>query len=121
MAHSRVLGLALVVAVIAGCSGSSPTGTGGGGGGGCSGTSGNIAVCDNFYSPSTISVPAGTTVNWTWKGSTGHSVTFQTGIVHDSGVRSSGTDSQLFSTAGTYTYQCSVHGAAMQGTINVTP
>ena len=66
-------------------------------------------------------MPAGTTVNWTWKGTTGHSVTFQTGIVHDSGVKTAGTDALLFSAAGTYTYQCSVHGAVMSGTITVTP
>jgi plastocyanin len=114
--------LALIVAAIASCSSSSPTSSGGGGGGGsCTGTTTNIAVCDNHYNPATISVPAGTTVNWTWKGSTGHSVTFQTGITHDSGVKTTGTDSQLFSTAGTYTYECLVHGSAMQGTITVTP
>jgi plastocyanin len=115
--------LALIVAVIASCSSSSPTssGGGGGGGGGCTGTSGDIAVCDNHYNPATVSVPAGTTVNWTWKGTTGHSVTFTSGITHDSGVKTTGGDSQLFSAAGTYTYECTVHGAAMSGTINVTP
>jgi plastocyanin len=112
--------LVLVAVAFVGCSGGSPTG-GGGGGGGCSGTSGNIAVCDNFYSPNNITVVAGTTVMWTWKGSTGHSVTFQTGSAFDSGIKSSGTATLLLAAAGTYTYQCSVHGAAMAGTITVTP
>ena len=116
MAHSKILALALITALVASCSsGDSPTG--GGGGGGCSGTNSAPKVCDNFYSPGTVTITAGTTVTWTWGGAANHSVTI-TGVP-SSGIKSSGTFAHTFSTPGTFTYDCDVHGASMSGTVQV--
>ena len=83
-----------------------------------------VEVSNNKFTPSVRTVPAGTSVVWTWTntGATAHS------------VRSTGTPSfpssailagsgqayaHQFDVAGTYTYECEVHGAAMSGTIVV--
>lgn len=83
-----------------------------------------VEVSNNEFTPAERTVPAGTTVVWTWTG---------TGAVSHS-VRSNGTPSfpssavltgsgqtysHQFNTPGTYTYDCEVHGAAMTGTIVV--
>ena len=111
---------------------------GGGGGGGSQVTSpppsGNtpppsngISVSNNAYSPATKTIAVGTTVQWSWNSCTGdvysgqsctsHSVTFDDG--QTSPTQDQGTYSRMFTTAGTYTYHCAIHGAAMAGTITV--
>lgn len=110
----------------------------GGGGGGSQVTSppptGNtpppsngISVSNNAYSPATKTVAVGTTVQWSWNTCTGdvysgqtctsHSVTFDDGPT--SPTQDQGTYSRMFTAAGTYTYHCAIHGAAMAGTITV--
>lgn len=80
----------------------------------------SVSVQDNKYVPSTITITTGDTVEWTWAGSNIHTVTSTGAESFDSGApQSSGTFSHLFSAAGTFTYQCSVHGAAMSGTVIV--
>ena len=124
MFSRRILVLVGMIAVAASCSGGSNVtgGGGGGGGGGCSGTNSAPAVCDNHFSPSTTTITAGSSVTWTWKGATGHNVTFTGGPVAlgGSSTMTSGTFTQTFNTAGTYTYECSIHSAqGMTGTITV--
>jgi plastocyanin len=85
------------------------------------GTNGNNAVSirDNFYSPSTISVPIGTVVTWTNNGMMQHTVTSDGGLF-DSGTLNSGQGfSYTFNTAGTFNYHCRIHGFAMAGTVVV--
>jgi FtsP/CotA-like multicopper oxidase with cupredoxin domain len=65
----------------------------------------------------TTTVNAGDTVTWTWIESIGHTVDSTTGVF-SSGVRSSGSYSYTFTTAGTFPYHCSIHNF-MQGTIKV--
>ncbi|HMI45860.1 MAG TPA: plastocyanin/azurin family copper-binding protein [Gemmatimonadaceae bacterium] len=88
---------------------------------------GDIAVTNNSFSPSTKTVAPGTAVNWAWNTCTGdgysgqicvdHSVTFDDGTT--SPTQDRGTYVRTFAAAGTYNYHCSVHGAAMSGTITV--
>ena len=88
---------------------------------------GDIAVTNNSFSPSTKTVAPGTAVNWAWNTCTGdgysgqicvdHSVTFDDGTT--SPTQDQGTYVRTFAAAGTYNYHCSVHGAAMSGTITV--
>lgn len=79
-----------------------------------------------IYTPNSSkvgSIGKGGTVTWTFNGGT-HSVAWQTGpgtLPTSSAVMSSGTYSVTFTTPGTYTYECAVHGAAMTGTVVVTP
>ena len=105
------LGLASVVSA---CGGGSDTTSG-------PSSSGNaVTVGNNFYSPADLSVPVNTTVTWTWAdGAAEHTVTFNSG--GDSSPRqSSGTFQRTFAAAGTFTYFCTVHGAAvMHGTVTV--
>ena len=79
-----------------------------------------VQVQDNQYTPASVTVTTGTTVTWTWAtGNYGaHSVTFADG--DNSGAKVSGTHQRTFSNAGTFAYQCSVHGASMSGTVVVT-
>ena len=76
------------------------------GGGGSVSVSQQVTVSDGFYSPASLSVAVGDTVEWIWSGSFGHSVTFSDG--KDSGLKTSGTYLRTFTAAGTYTYHSSV-------------
>jgi plastocyanin len=111
--------LAMVALVGCGGGGSGST-TGPTTGGTTGGTTGAVTVGNNFFSPANISVAAGATVTWTWAmGDVEHTVTFTDGAP-GSNRQSSGTFQRTFSTAGTYSYFCSVHGASlMSGTVTV--
>ena len=89
---------------------------------------GGISVTNNAFSPATKTIPAGTTVRWAWSSCSGgdiygpetcvaHSVTFDDGTT--SPTQEKGSYSRTFSTAGSYPYHCTVHGAAMSGSISV--
>lgn len=124
--------VALAVVGLAAC--------GGGGGGGTQTTSppgnnpGNtpppsngITVSNNNFSPANKSVAVGANVQWGWNTCSGdpyygqtcvaHSVTFDDGT--GSPTQDQGTYSRAFAAPGTYNYHCSVHGAAMSGSITV--
>ena len=89
-----------------------------------------VTVGNNIFTPSTSTVPAGSTVTWTWDSCTGgdsygagqtcvnHSV-FWDADAATSGLRSSGSYQKAFPTAGSYAYHCLVHGSAMAGTVVV--
>ena len=126
---------AALVVLAASCGGgggggpAAPPPSGGTGGGGGGSTSSEITVTNNAFTPSATTVTSGTTVTWTWNSCTGdgyggqlctdHSVVFDDGVRAGSGVQSSGSFASRFTAAGTYTYHCSVHGAAMHGTVTV--
>jgi len=82
-----------------------------------------IIVNDNFYSITEKTIFVGKSVEWSWEGKIGHSVTAGTSTnpdgSYDSGIISTGTFSRMFDTEGTYYYHCKVHGASMTGTITV--
>ena len=113
-ARSLLAGLALLLAL--GCGGgdsngpSSPS----------PGASNTVTVGNNFFSPATLSVPVGTVVTWSWaQGAVQHNVTFDDGPASD--TQSSGQYQRTFTSAGTFPYHCTIHGAAvMSGTVTVT-
>jgi plastocyanin len=82
-----------------------------------------VAIKDMAFTPATITVKKGTTVTWTNQDSMQH------GVVSDSNSPQGGLNSSLinsgqqfsfaFTTAGTYTYHCSVH-STMKATVIVT-
>jgi plastocyanin len=86
-----------------------------------------LTVSNDKFTPAHDSVGVGATLVWSWNSCTGdgyggstctsHSVTFDDGPT--SPIQSSGTFSRTFANAGTYTYHCKVHGAAMTGSILV--
>jgi plastocyanin len=125
----------LLLIAAAGCGGSS---TAPGSGGNTTGnnpppqtnpgsTSTSITVGNNFFDPTSTTIPVNTKVNWTWNACGGDGYGGQTctshGIVFDdgtaSGSQSEGSWSRTFTTAGTFKYHCSVHGSAMSGAIVV--
>jgi plastocyanin len=80
-------------------------------------TEASVSVGDNLYAPETITVAVGGRVTWTWTGRRRHNVTLSEGSIFP--PKTSGTFSHRFLTAGTYTYQCLVHGERMKGTVIV--
>jgi len=100
-------------------------GVGGGGGGG---ETAIVAVSGppiNKFSPATITIKVGETVTWRWAtGAVGHNVTPDNGTIPagEENLFSAPHDySYTFTQAGTYTYHCAAHGAAMSGTVVVEP
>ena len=86
-------------------------------------TVGNNCFC---FSPATVTIHPGDTVQWSWA-STGHSSTSGTpgapSGLWDSGILSEGsTFTHTFNTAGSFPYYCVPHGACcgMRGTVTVT-
>ena len=135
MRSGRIVGLMLCAALagVTGCGG-------GGGGGSSSGTptgpgntppppTNTVTVRGSSFSPATITVARGATVRWTWDTCTGgdvygsgqvcvaHNVTFDG--ANASLTQETGNWSHAFPDAGTFNYQCTIHGAAMSGTVVV--
>ena len=113
--------------LLAGCGGINLTSSRGPGGN--TGPTTSITVQDYAYTPSVITISAGTKVNWQNDGPSSHSVTsdstgFDSGAL--AGPKPNGyggmTNGELFqmtfTTPGTYTYHCMFH-AQMHGTITV--
>ena len=136
MRKLTVIAAFMAVAVAAACAGSSSSpasgvigvtpGTPGAGGGSSSGGGGTapgpdtVNVGNDFFSPSSLTVPAGTLVTWNWlPGDVIHTVTFDADTTIMSAFQSSGTYARTFTVAGTYAYHCSIHGNAMTGVITV--
>ena len=61
------------------------------------------------FSPSVITVAAGTTITWTNKATIDHTVTSDTGLFDSGDIGSNGTFSFKFTTAGSYPYHCAIH------------
>jgi plastocyanin len=117
----------LIAAAAVGCSDNSSPSNGG------NGPVGSVTVGNNFFqsahnnsNPAVDTVAVGGTVTWTWTntGSVSHSVksdslpgaTFtSSGILTGDGK----TYQFTFMAAGTYTYDCIVHGESMHGTVVV--
>lgn len=76
-----------------------------------------ITISNFAFTPSALTVKAGTTVTWTNQDGVSHTVTSQG--VFNSGVLANGQSFQhLFDTAGTFDYGCSIH-PSMKGKIIV--
>ncbi len=84
-------------------------------------TAAAVTISDNRYTPATLTVAAGTKVTWTWSGNNPHSVTgkFNGQDVLSPTRQGSGSFDFTFDKAGTFAYQCGIHGAAMTATIVV--
>ena len=126
----RFLGI-LALAVSASCGGAGGDGYGGvtnPGGNNNGGNGGNpggtptqtnaVTVSNDTFGPSSIQVAPGTTVTWTWSQSASlHNVTFSSGQ-SSANLGAGATFSRAFPTAGTFTYQCTIH-PSMTGTVTV--
>jgi len=84
--------------------------TGGTGGTGAGGPGANeVFIQGMAFSPSSITVTAGTTITWTNKDVATHTVTSDTKLFDSGNVGSNATFSFTFATAGTYAYHCNIH------------
>ncbi len=61
------------------------------------------------FSPQTLTVPVNTTVKWTNKDGTTHTVTSNSGAFDSGSLTDGSSYSFQFNTAGTYPYHCSIH------------
>ena len=80
----------------------------------------NVQVGNNFFNPQNLNATVGTQVVWTWiADAVEHNVTFDGGGPN-SPTQSSGTFERTFTSAGTFPYHCTIHGAqAMSGSVVV--
>lgn len=79
-----------------------------------------VSIRDNLFSPSSLSVKAGTTVTWTLDGQVGHNVlSVDLPDLHSATLNHGDTFSYTFARAGTFTFYCSFH-EGMSATIVVT-
>ncbi len=80
----------------------------------------NVSVVDFAFSPVTVTINVNDAVRWVWAGSFTHSATSDTPLF-DSGLKSSGTFTNTFGSAGSFPYHCSVHAVShnMRGTVVV--
>ncbi len=114
----------LVGASFAACGGDGSSGLGLGGNGTTPPPAANaVNIADNFFNPSSRTVSAGTTVQWTWVGGptqvNSHNVTFDDGVGNSS-TQTSGTHMRQFTAAGTFPYVCTIHVLeGMTGTVVV--
>jgi plastocyanin len=84
------------------------------------GTTKTIAVKDNYFGPSKVTIAKGTTLKWVWKGKTRHNVSVATGPTSfRAGTRKTGTFSHTFKKAGSYFVVCTIHAPDMHMTIKV--
>ena len=85
----------------------------------------SVEVDDNYFvhkgKPSTVTVKAGTKVEWEWEGSSPHNVTVTKGPVKfHSKNKTSGKYVKTLRKAGTYKIVCTIHAPKMRMTLKVT-
>jgi len=79
-----------------------------------------VAVGDNYFKPTKLTVPAGATVTWTWRGSNTHNVTVVSGPQKfRSPDQDNGTYTRTVTKTGTYRIVCTFH-PGMVMTLKVT-
>jgi plastocyanin len=71
------------------------------------------------FNPATITAKVGQEITWTNGDGTAHTVTLDDGSVDSGNVAPNATFKHAFSTAGTFTYHCSIH-TTMKGTITIS-
>lgn len=120
-----LISIGLLVAIISisvSCSKSSManmTGTGGTGGNpGTTQGANDVFIQGMAFSPSTITVTAGTAVTWTNKDAVTHNVTSSPALFSSGALVTGATYSFTFATPGTYNYKCTIH-PSMTGTVIV--
>jgi plastocyanin len=140
MRQFRLVASFALAAALGACGGSgsssglstSPGGTTQNPGGGTQPGATTVTLANLSFSPSSVTVAAGTTVNWKWNDCTGgdgyggggatciaHQIVFDDGSGFSSASQDQGTYARTFSSKGTFKYHCAIHGAAMSGEVIV--
>src|SRR3954465_6294973 len=81
-----------------------------------------VAVKNNSFSPTSVSIKKGDKVTWKWtQGGGPHNVTPANGNPGSATSKNKGfTFTKTFSKAGTFKYVCTIHKASMQMTVKVS-
>lgn len=82
------------------------------------GTNPTVTIYNMAFSPSALTVKAGTTVTWMNDENMSHTVTSDNGTFSSGTLRQGNTFKYTFSSAGTYPYHCNLH-AGMNATVVV--
>jgi plastocyanin len=71
----------------------------------------SVSVNDDFFDPDATTISVGDTVYWIWAGQDVHNVIFDavTGRPADCPPVGAGVCNRVFTTAGTFTYSCTLH------------
>ena len=78
-----------------------------------------VTIGNNFFDPASVDITVNGTVSWTNTSGQLHNVTFATLAANNIPNHSTGSNTKTFSTAGTFAYECTIHGSAMSGTVIV--
>ncbi|HEX7793816.1 MAG TPA: plastocyanin/azurin family copper-binding protein [Vicinamibacterales bacterium] len=115
----RLSVLAGLIGLAVGCGSSSPSSPSNGNTGTpVSIVANSSTLTTTAYSPNPVSISVGGTVTWTNNDSTAHTATGDNGSFSSGNIAPGGKFSQTFSTAGTFTYKCTLH-PNMVGTVTV--
>ena len=105
----QMLGILTIMGVVAvsGCTSQNQT------------ASNTVNIQNGIFTPSSLTIPGGTTVNWVNLDSTTHTVTSDSDLFNSGNMSKDQSFSYVFNVAGTYTYHCTIHPGET-GTIIVT-
>jgi plastocyanin len=84
------------------------------------GTANAVTIKGFVFSPSTITIKAGSTVTWTNTDSMPHTVTELNGLFDSGNIATSATYTHTFASTGTFTYHCLMHSMMASATVVVT-
>ena len=79
----------------------------------------SVTIKNMAFNPSSLSVTAGSTVTWMNSDTTIHTVTADDGSFNSGNIAVGAVYSRVFSTAGTFSYHCTIH-PEMTGKVVVT-
>src|SRR5262249_30874477 len=80
-----------------------------------------VGMHDNYFEPSTVNIPAGTTVKWINYGRHAHTATSDTGLWDSRKLTANDVYSFTFSKPEPYRYHCAHHPKEMRGVVVVEP
>ena len=116
-AHALLLPLAAIAIVLGSCGGSDSTSSEST----ASASTQAVTIQDYVYKPARITVAKGTTIDFTNKDSTAHTVTStDSGIFESGSIPPGKTGSITLNKTGTFTFYCAFH-PFMKGTVSVEP
>jgi plastocyanin len=81
------------------------------GGGGNPPPANTVSLKSIAFSPSSLTVTAGTTVTWTNNDNITHTVTADDNSFDSGNMSAGATFSHMFTTVGTYSYHCAIHAS----------
>ena len=118
---SLTLAMALGLFLLAGCGGSkssnnsmNPTSSGN-----TPVMAASVSIVNFAFSPNVVHLKIGGTVTWTNKDASPHTVTDLGGSFDSGSLATDQTFKRAFTTAGTYTYHCTIHSTMASATIVV--